>query len=169
MPCALDPASELIFEELGFVCIGTTGGGVNWAQGRQDYVYSVPREQMLEQHAAIVAGTSLPVSGDLENGYSTSPQEVAKTIADSIALGMGGRRLTACTGHQRYRQLATTGTRCRWPDQLRHGRVEQPLSIEMLTAVRNAAAAILATGNFDYLNAVITDPDINAYFKLHGR
>ena len=63
---------------------------MNWAQGREDYVYSVPREQMLEQYAAIAAATSLPVSGDLENGYGSSPQEVAKTIEDSIALGIVG-------------------------------------------------------------------------------
>ena len=42
-----------MFEELGFECIGTTSSGVNWAQGRRDYVYSLLREQMLDAYAAI--------------------------------------------------------------------------------------------------------------------
>jgi 2-methylisocitrate lyase-like PEP mutase family enzyme len=90
MPCAWDPSSAIMFEELGFQCIGTTSGGVNWAQGRRDYVYSTPREQMLEAYAAIARATSLPVSGDLENGYGESPAEVAETIRESINLGMVG-------------------------------------------------------------------------------
>ncbi len=90
MPCAWDPSSAIMFEELGFQCIGTTSGGVNWAQGRRDYVYGVSREQMLEAYAAITRATSLPVSGDLENGYGESPSEVAETIRESIILGMVG-------------------------------------------------------------------------------
>ncbi len=90
MPCAWDPSSAIVFEELGFKCIGTTSGGVNWAQGRKDYVYSVPREQMLEAYAAIARATSIPVSGDLENGYGESPLDVAETIRQSIDLGMVG-------------------------------------------------------------------------------
>ena len=90
MPCAWDPSSAIIFEELGFACIGTTSGGVNWSQGRSDYVYSVPREQMLETYAAIAGATSKPVSGDLENGYGDDCSDVSETIRQSIILGMVG-------------------------------------------------------------------------------
>ena len=90
LPCAWDPMSAILFEELGFECIGTTSGGVNWAQGRRDYVYSASREEMFKTYAAITAATSLPVSGDLENGYGESPLEVAQTIRQSIEIGMVG-------------------------------------------------------------------------------
>jgi 2-methylisocitrate lyase-like PEP mutase family enzyme len=34
--------------------------------------------------------------------------------------------------------------------------------------VRNAAAEILASGTFGYLENAISDPDINEYFRQHG-
>ena len=90
MPCAWDAFSAMLFERAGFQCIGTTSGGVNWIQGRQDYVYSTPREEMMRAYGEIAAATSLPVSGDLENGYGVDPETVAETIRASIAHGMVG-------------------------------------------------------------------------------
>lgn len=90
MPCAWDAFSALIFERAGFKCIGTTSGGVNWVKGRMDYVYSTPRSQMMDAYGEIARATELPVSGDLENGYGESPDEVVDTIRASIAYGMVG-------------------------------------------------------------------------------
>ncbi len=90
MPCAWNPLTAIMFEELGFECVGTTSGGVNWDHGRRDFVYSIPRDEMLESYGAIAKATSLPVSGDLENGYGETPEEVAETIRASIAYGMAG-------------------------------------------------------------------------------
>jgi len=90
MPCAWDVFSALILERAGFQCIGTTSGGVNWVRGRQDYVYSTPRSEMLDAYGEIARSTSLPVSGDLENGYGVEPDEVAETIRSSIEQGMAG-------------------------------------------------------------------------------
>lgn len=90
MPCAWDAFSAMLFERAGFSCIGTTSGGVNWVRGRRDYVYSTPRAEMLDAYAEISKSTNLPVSGDLENGYGTSPEEVAETIRGSILAGMVG-------------------------------------------------------------------------------
>ncbi len=90
MPCAWDAFSALLFEHTGFQCIGTTSGGVNWVNGRMDYVYSTPRLKMMHAYGEIAAVTTLPVSGDLENGYGNDPQEVAETIRASIVQGMVG-------------------------------------------------------------------------------
>lgn len=90
MPCAWDAFSALLFECAGFQCIGTTSGGVNWVKGRMDYVYSTPRLEMMRAYGEIAAATTLPVSGDLENGYGEDPEEVAETIRSSIAQGMVG-------------------------------------------------------------------------------
>ena len=90
MPCAWDAFSALMFECAGFQCIGTTSGGVNWVKGRMDYIYSTPKSEMMSAYAEISSATKLPVSGDLENGYGESPNEVANTIRDSIAHGMVG-------------------------------------------------------------------------------
>jgi len=90
MPCAWDAFSALLFEQAGFLCIGTTSGGVNWVRGRKDYVYSTPKEEMLMAYGEIAHATSLPVSGDLENGYGMDPEEVADTIRKSISAGLVG-------------------------------------------------------------------------------
>ena len=90
MPCAWDAASATIFEEAGFQSIGTTSGGVNWSLAEPDYVYRASRDDMLQAYGRIAKATSLPVSGDLENGYGDTPEQVAQTILDSIQLGMVG-------------------------------------------------------------------------------
>ena len=90
MPCAWDAFSAILFERTGFPCIGTTSGGVNWVNGRKDYVYSTPRFEMLTAYGEIAKATRLPVSGDLENGYGESPEKVSETIRDSIKAGLVG-------------------------------------------------------------------------------
>ncbi len=90
MPCAWDAASARLFEHAGFQALGTTSGGVNWSAGRQDYVYAVSRAEMLVAYGAIAAATSLPVSGDLENGYGTSAEDVATTVSMAIDHGLAG-------------------------------------------------------------------------------
>ncbi len=59
MPCAWDSFSAIMFERLGFRCIGTTSGGVNWVRGRMDYVYSIPKEEMLSVYGEIAQATQL--------------------------------------------------------------------------------------------------------------
>lgn len=90
MPCAWDAGSAALFEHAGFESLGTTSGGVNWSAGRADYVYAVDRDTMLASYAQIAAGTSLPVSGDLEDGYGDDPNDVADTIDAAIAAGLVG-------------------------------------------------------------------------------
>ena len=257
MPCAWDPLSAIVFEELGFQCIGTTSGGVNWAQGRRDFVYQVPREKMLEVYAEITRATSLPVSGDLENGYGESASEVAETIKESIVLGMvggsiedqvtspGGAQLfdmelaveriaaaresadstgltytltARCEAYstdikepyseavERLNRYYTAGADCLFlpgvsdidtlqklikdvdgPISFGMGASTQPLSVNTLaelgvrristggglpraafSLIRNAAAEILSSGSFDYLENAISDSSINEYFQEHG-
>jgi 2-methylisocitrate lyase-like PEP mutase family enzyme len=90
MPCAWDAFSAILLERAGFPCLGTTSGGVNWAKGRKDYVYSTPRQEMLFIYGEIARATNLPVSGDLENGYGDTADDVASTILGSIEAGMVG-------------------------------------------------------------------------------
>ena len=90
MPCAWDAFSAILFEQAGFSCVGTTSGGVNWVRGRKDYIYSTPAQEMLDAYGDIAKATSLPISGDLENGYGESPEAVADTIRGAIDAGMVG-------------------------------------------------------------------------------
>lgn len=90
MPCAWDAGSARLLQSFGFTALGTTSGGVNWGAARADYVYATPRETMLEAYGAITSAVSIPVSGDLENGYGGRPEDVAATIRLSIEHGMVG-------------------------------------------------------------------------------
>lgn len=90
MPCAWDAGSARLFEVAGFAAVGTTSGGVNWSNARPDYVYAVDRDTMLDAYADIAAATALPVSGDLEDGYGLTAEEVGDTIQAAIDRGMVG-------------------------------------------------------------------------------
>lgn len=90
MPCAWDPGSAAILQAAGFSALATTSGGVNWRLGRRDYVYAVPRESMMREYGEIAASTSLPLSGDLENGYGDGVADVVETIRLAIEHGMVG-------------------------------------------------------------------------------
>ncbi len=90
MPNAWDAGSARFLAAAGFAAIGTTSGGVNWRLGREDYVYTTPAEAMLEEYGRIAEAVTVPVSGDLENGYGADPETVAETVRRSIVLGMVG-------------------------------------------------------------------------------
>lgn len=90
MPCAWDAFSAMLMQRAGFKCIGTTSGGVNWVQGREDYIYTTPMWDMLRAYGDIASATSLPVSADLENGYGADAEGVTVTITEAIANGIVG-------------------------------------------------------------------------------
>ena len=56
------------------------------------------RSEALDNAAAIVAATALPVSADLEGGYGRSPQDCAATITAAIAAGLSGASIEDSTG-----------------------------------------------------------------------
>lgn len=98
MPNAWDAGSAKLLAAQGFDAIATTSGGVNYARGRQDYVYEVPADEMLEEYRQIAEAVPVPVSGDLENGYGTDPETVAHTIRRSVDCGMVGGGIEDWTG-----------------------------------------------------------------------
>ncbi len=98
MPNAWDEGSAKFLAAQGFPALATTSGGVNWARGREDYVYAVPADEMLEAYGRVADCVDLPVSGDLEDGYATEPEKVAETIRRAAQLGMVGGGIEDFTG-----------------------------------------------------------------------
>jgi 2-methylisocitrate lyase-like PEP mutase family enzyme len=90
MSNAWDRGSARILASVGFEAIATTSAGTNNANGTTDFDYRVPRDKMLRDFSLIAREVSLPCNGDLENGYSDSPEQVAETIRLSIIGGMAG-------------------------------------------------------------------------------
>lgn len=88
LPNAWDAGSAAAIEAAGAKAIATTSAGIAWAYGVPDGG-GLDRASALAALARIVRAVDVPVSADIEAGYD----DVAATVADVIALGVGGINL----------------------------------------------------------------------------
>jgi 2-methylisocitrate lyase-like PEP mutase family enzyme len=88
MPNPWDPGSARILAGLGFEALATSSAASAGALGRRDGRLS--REEALAHSRAIVLATELPVSADLENGFSETPAGVAETVRLAGEAGLVG-------------------------------------------------------------------------------
>jgi 2-methylisocitrate lyase-like PEP mutase family enzyme len=84
-----------LLASLGFQALATTSAGYAFSIGQRDN--TVGRDRMMAHVAAIAAGTELPVSGDLENGFGDDPETVAETIRLAAAAGLVGASIEDST------------------------------------------------------------------------
>lgn len=94
LPNPWDAGSAQLLEQAGFQALGTTSAGLALSLG----VARLERVQVLENLAAIVNATSLPVTVDLESGYGPTPEDVAETVALAAAVGAVGCSIEDTTG-----------------------------------------------------------------------
>jgi 2-methylisocitrate lyase-like PEP mutase family enzyme len=99
MPNAWDGASALILQHAGFAALGTSSAALASAMGRLDGRHAVSREEHLANAKLIGGVTGLPINGDFEDGYGTSPSDVAATVEASIAAGLAGIGIEDTTGN----------------------------------------------------------------------
>jgi 2-methylisocitrate lyase-like PEP mutase family enzyme len=92
LPNAWDVASALLLAEAGFPAVGTTSLGVTAAAGLVDGA-GTGRAYTLALAAAIVPRLQVPVTIDLEGGYSDEPSAVAELAAELASLGAAGINL----------------------------------------------------------------------------
>lgn len=86
---AWDAGTVRVLAALGAEAIGTTSAGFAFTLGLPDGA-RIGRDEALAHAETLVAATSLPVSGDLENGYSAAPDGVAETIRLAAKAGLAG-------------------------------------------------------------------------------
>ncbi len=96
LPNPWDVGSAKLLASLGFEALATTSSGFAATLGRLDG--SVSRDEALAHAAAIVAGTDLPVSADLENCFADDPAGVAETIGLAVDTGLAGCSVEDFTG-----------------------------------------------------------------------
>ena len=96
IPNPWDAGTARLLAHLGFEALATTSAGYAFSIGKPDS--KVGREAMIEHVASIAAAVDLPVSGDLENGYGDSPQDVVQTIQLAAAAGLVGGSIEDSTG-----------------------------------------------------------------------
>jgi 2-methylisocitrate lyase-like PEP mutase family enzyme len=98
LPNPWDVGSARVLASLGFQALATTSSGFAATLGRPDG--SVSRDEAIGHARAIVQGTPLPVSADLENGFGDDPSDVAETVTSAIAAGLAGCSIEDSTGRQ---------------------------------------------------------------------
>lgn len=98
IPNPWDVGSARLLAQLGFKALATSSAGYAFSAGKPDN--AVGREAMLLHAAAVAAGTNLPVSIDLENGFGDTPEIVAETILLTAATGAVGGSIEDATGRK---------------------------------------------------------------------
>jgi 2-methylisocitrate lyase-like PEP mutase family enzyme len=104
LPNAWDAASARIYEEAGFVAVGTTSAGIANALGYPDG-QRLPFAEMAAAVRRISETLRVPVSADIEAGFGETPEAVADNCRAILAAGAVGINLEDGTG-QAARPLA---------------------------------------------------------------
>lgn len=92
LPNAWDAASARLWQEAGATAVATSSAAVAWSRGYADGG-ALPRHELLDSLRGIVRVASVPVTLDIENGYSDDPREVAKLAIEVVAAGAVGINL----------------------------------------------------------------------------
>lgn len=95
MPNAWDVGSAVVLADAGFAAIATTSAGIAFSLGKPDHdarwvKLAMTREAMFDRIRQMTSAVSLPMNGDLEDGYGRLPEDVAETIAMAIDAGLAG-------------------------------------------------------------------------------
>lgn len=84
-----DAASARMAQACGAQAVGTSSAALAWSCGHADGGL-LPVQTLLHRVAQIVRSTTLPVTVDIEAGYSADPQAVAALVQDLAGLGVVG-------------------------------------------------------------------------------
>ncbi len=89
LPNAWDAGSARLIESLGAKAIATTSAGVAWARGYNDG-NRLPVPALIAMVEEIARVVRVPLTVDIEAGYSDEPSSVAETAARVLAAGAVG-------------------------------------------------------------------------------
>lgn len=89
LPNAWDAGSARLIESLGAKAIATTSAGVAWARGYNDG-NRLPVPKLVATVEEIARVVRVPITIDVEAGYSDEPSSVAETVALVLAAGAVG-------------------------------------------------------------------------------
>src|SRR5215831_16217134 len=89
LPNAWDAGSARLIEACGAAAIATTSSGVAWAHGYPDG-NALPTRILAGAVEAIARVLSVPLTIDIEGGYSADPVAVAEVVSAVVAGGAVG-------------------------------------------------------------------------------
>lgn len=159
MPNPWDGASALLLKDAGFQALGSSSAAIAFTLGRLDGEHAVSRDDALEAAAFLGRLTDLPINGDLEDGFGSSPEDCVATVMGAITAGLAGVGIEDTTANdlapihdfddavERMRQAARaakgrivlTGR----TDNFLHGRLDLDDTIRRLVAFAEVGADVL--------------------------
>ncbi|MEO7886490.1 MAG: isocitrate lyase/phosphoenolpyruvate mutase family protein, partial [Polaromonas sp.] len=83
LPNAWDAASVKIFEASGAKAVATSSASLAWACGYADGG-ALPPDELLDAVARITRVLKVPLTVDMEDGYSQDPAEVGRLAAELV-------------------------------------------------------------------------------------
>jgi 2-methylisocitrate lyase-like PEP mutase family enzyme len=89
LPNAWDAGSARLIESLGAKAIATTSAGLAWSRGYPDG-NALPDDQLIAATRDIARVIRVPLTVDIEAGYSDDPRTVARLVARVLATGAVG-------------------------------------------------------------------------------
>lgn len=89
IPNPWDRGSAQMMAALGAKALATSSAAHAFTLGRPD-LGGVTRDEALAHAQDLIAATNLPLSGDFENGFGDSPDDVAETVRLSAEVGLSG-------------------------------------------------------------------------------
>lgn len=98
IPNPWDRGTAKLLANIGFNALATTSAGLAFSLGRQDLNKKLTLNEILNNAIEIISAIDLPVSADLENGYSDSPEGVYNTIIKAGQSGLVGASIEDSTG-----------------------------------------------------------------------
>jgi len=87
-----DVSSTMIFENKNYKALGTSSAAIATSLGYEDGE-EMSFDELIQVVKTITAKTSLPLTVDLEGGYSRNPEEISKNIMRLYELGIVGVNL----------------------------------------------------------------------------
>ena len=89
LPNAWDAASARLIESLGAKAIATTSAGLAWSNGYPDG-NALPEDQLIAAVRQVARVIRVPLTVDIEAGYSDDPSAVARLVNRLLADGVVG-------------------------------------------------------------------------------
>lgn len=89
LPNAWDAGSARLVEAQGAQAVATTSAGFAWALGYPDG-RKLPIDEVVDSARRILRVLTVPLTIDIENGYSDDPKIVAQHVSRLVELGVAG-------------------------------------------------------------------------------
>jgi len=94
---AWDVVSARVIEDVGFSAIATTSAGIAFSLGYPDG-QRISREEMMARIGRIARAVRVPVTADVEWGFGSTAEEIARTTREVIEAGAVGMNLEDNSG-----------------------------------------------------------------------